>query len=148
MLENVRFWNDYEMPSTERAWTSVISAGKPDSRRHECFSQKNVVDLAIGQSGEGLTSFNLFFSWKISKKKLIETLRGVYFLIIRVKSAKHKSFLVVVFFVESEGLYSFVRQKKQQKTHFFFNTTTLCKFHLFIGGLSEIHRLVQSDCCK
>ena len=58
MLENVRFWNDYEMPRSERAWTSVISAGKRDSRRHECFSPKNVVDFAIGQSGEGLTSFN------------------------------------------------------------------------------------------
>ena len=37
------------------------------------------------------------------------------FLIIRVKSPKHKSFLVVVFFVASEGLYFFVQRKNNKK---------------------------------
>ena len=41
------------------------------------------------------------------------------FLIIRVKSPKHKSFLVVVFFVASEGLYSFVQRKNNKKLIYF-----------------------------
>ena len=54
---------------------------------------------------------------------------------VSAKSPKHKSFRVVVFFLEAEGVYSFVQRKTP---FFFFNTTTLCKFHLFIGGLCEI----------
>ena len=78
LLESLRFWDEdefeYEIFSIlgiAHAWTSVILAGKSDSRRHSTTSfSKNVVvggnklsdvrSFNILLSGEGLTSFSIY----------------------------------------------------------------------------------------
>ena len=78
ILESFRFWDedDYEYESfsilsSAHAWTSVILAGKRDSRRHSItiFSENVVVAETSYQmykgsfisllSGDGLTSFSI-----------------------------------------------------------------------------------------
>ena len=88
-LERFRFHdeNDYEyeilsIVSSARAWTSVILAGKRGSRRHftTSFTELNVRNFSILQSGEVFTSFNnddsAYFS---GEKKYIEEFRSGFF---------------------------------------------------------------------
>ena len=88
-LERLRFHdeNDYEdeilsIVSSARAWTSVIFAGKRGSRRHftTSFTELNVRNFSILQSGEVFTSFNnddsAYFS---GEKKYIEEFRSGFF---------------------------------------------------------------------
>ena len=63
------------IPSSARAWTSVILAGKPDSRRHSTtgFSElSNVRSFIILRSRVGLTSFNTDNSAIFSNEKKVQ----------------------------------------------------------------------------
>ena len=81
--------------SISRARTSVILAGKRDSRRHSTTSfsenvlvaETVVISFIILRKGEGLTSFHEDNSaHSFGEKKYNEDFRGVYFLRLREKT--------------------------------------------------------------
>ena len=89
LLERFRFHDEkdceYEIlsiVSSARARTSVILAGKRGSRRHftTSFTELNVRNFSILQSGEVFTSFNNDDSAYLSdEKKYIEEFRSGFF---------------------------------------------------------------------
>ena len=104
------------LQSRARAWTSVILAGKRDSRREstmgfwrECDSEENkssaVRRFMILCSGKGLISFNKDNRvTSLVKKKYNKAFGGVDFLRIRQKSWKLNLVLAAVLVLETEGL--------------------------------------------